>query len=474
MRTNDLAAATRLYLDQFAAGARESAELSLQVAAQRVVDADPERRLSVARDPIARRMVTAWLLASSDWMAPREFENTQDSEGLPDVQRWLDTLETLGAAEVPLAEQLALLCYRSGNWKTARRWIELSGDSPVADWLEAKLLLREGNRRGAAELFARVVNRLPFPPPPLTQGEKPAFAESLTDSADAVPARRMALGELGVLHLTQGDYTQALDALIRSGYWLDAAYVAERVLTTEELRTYVDSHWPEVAADSPKAMSPVTEDPTTPAGQRHRIRYLLGRRLTRESEGLHATAYYPAEWQSPHRRFLSHLGIGEDASRTSLDRARNRFAAAWIARTNGLELLGTEVAPDWAIWSGAYEFGPTTEERTSLKAHHVPPTPKELSRSAAHTPDPDRRFHYRYQAAFLAWDAAQWMPDNDPETAQMLYAAGNWLKARDPKTADLFYKALVRRCRGTELGDAADRQRWFPELDATGKPIVTR
>jgi len=474
LRTNDVAAATRLYLDQFAAGDRESAGLSLQVAAQRVVDADPERRLSVARDPIARRMVTAWLLASSDWMAPRDFENTQDSEGLPDVQRWLETLETLGAAEVPLAEQLALLCYRSGNWKAARRWIELSGDSPIADWLHAKLLLRDGNLVESAALYSRVVARIPFPPPSLVAGEKPAFPESLVDGSDSVPARRMILGELGVLRLTQGDFTQALDALLRSGYWLDAAYVAERVLTTRELKAYVDSHWPPPPDNPSQTDTKPSWDSTSTAGQSERLRYLLGRRLTRESQGVEATPYYPAEWQTQHRRFLTHLGIGEDATRDPLDRARNRFTAAWIARTNGLELLGTEVSPDWAIWSGSYEFGPSPEERASLKAPHVPPTPKELARATAHAPDPDRRFHYRYQAAFLAWDAAQWMPNNDPETAQMLYTAGLWLKARDPKTADLFYKALVRRCRGTELGDAADRQRWFPELDATGKPIVTR
>ena len=56
----------------------------------------------------------------------------------------------------------------------------------------------------------------------------------------------------------------------------------------------------------------------------------------------------------------------------------------------------------------------------------------------------------------------------------MLWTAGRWLKVRDPEFADLFYKALVHRCRKTELGDAADRQRWFPELDENGKPVVTR
>ncbi len=47
-------------------------------------------------------------------------------------------------------------------------------------------------------------------------------------------------------------------------------------------------------------------------------------------------------------------------------------------------------------------------------------------------------------------------------------------RADDPKTADVFYKTLVRRCRKSVLGDAADRQRWFPELDAQGNPVVTR
>ena len=85
-----------------------------------------------------------------------------------------------------------------------------------------------------------------------------------------------------------------------------------------------------------------------------------------------------------------------------------------------------------------------------------------------HVPDPDERFHYRYTAASLAWEAARLMPNNSDDTARVLCIAGSWLKHRDPQAADLFYKALVRRCRKTALGAEADRLRWFPILDGNG------
>src|SRR5439155_23605100 len=95
----------------------------------------------------------------------------------------------------------------------------------------------------------------------------------------------------------------------------------------------------------------------------------------------------------------------------------------------------------------------------------------ELRRVAQHRADPEARFHYRYQAAFLALDAARLLPDNSDETARILCTAGSWLKNRDPQTADLFYKALVRRCRKTALGAEADRKHWFPRIDEQGNLV---
>ena len=134
--------------------------------------------------------------------------------------------------------------------------------------------------------------------------------------------------------------------------------------------------------------------------------------------------------------------------------------------------MGTELAPDWSIHGGAYDWGLNWEDRlshghdTKLNA----PTAQELERATQNRPDPDARFHYRYQAASLAWEAAKLMPDNCDETARVLCTAGTWLKLRDPDTADLFYKALVRRCRKTAIGEQADWMRWFPALDENGNP----
>ena len=56
------------------------------------------------------------------------------------------------------------------------------------------------------------------------------------------------------------------------------------------------------------------------------------------------------------------------------------------------------------------------------------------------------------------------MPNESDETARLLCEAGTWLKIHDPKAADRFYKAMVLRCGTTQLGQQADKRRWFPPL----------
>ena len=137
-----------------------------------------------------------------------------------------------------------------------------------------------------------------------------------------------------------------------------------------------------------------------------------------------------------------------------------------------MELVGTEVEPDWHVHGGNYEEGVTVADRATNDAAKVlVASEDEVSRATRHKADPEARFHYRYQAAALAWEAAKLMPDNSDETARVLWTAGTWLKNRDPETADFFYKALVRRNRKTALGQEADRIRWFPQLDEQGNII---
>jgi hypothetical protein len=202
--------------------------------------------------------------------------------------------------------------------------------------------------------------------------------------------------------------------------------------------------------------------------QTSNIRYLLARRLTRESRGAEARPYYPAEWLPAYDQFMQALTAGWNESLAAEQRSKALADAAFVARTNGMELFGTESGPDWHMYDGNFEAGVTEDSRTNGEPEVLAPSADELKRAAENKTDPDRRFHYRYQATALAWEAAKLLPDNSDDTARLLCTAGSWIKYTDPKAADLFYKTLVRRCRKTAIGARADKIRWFPELDEEG------
>jgi hypothetical protein len=342
----------------------------------------------------------------------------------------------------------------------ALRWVNRAGSSPTAQWLKAKLLLRAGRIGQATELLSQIVDSFPLDEPTneIAPDDLPfASRLSVLDNSENenFTAGHYIRGELGALRLSRREYTQSLDLLLRGNFWGDAAYVADRVLATDELKTYVDQNWPAVIpsddedkTESAKAIEHLTTE----------IRYLLARRLARENHGNEARPYYPPEQVPQFDQFMGALAVGWDESLAGHERAKALAAAAYIARTNGLELLGTETSPDWQMFGGQYE-GVTAENRTNEDATVVFASSDELKRFDESKPDPDKRFHYRYQAASLALEASKLMPNNSDETARLLCDAGTWLKAQDPLTADIFYKNLVRRCRKTDIGAVADEIR---------------
>lgn len=461
--------AIELYLEQLAAG-DDSAINSLQWVANAVL-MESESLTELARHEQAQKVITAHLISGDEFRTPPDETEAPGTNGA--VANWLNAVEAAGVSDVDSAEKLALAAYQVGAYDIAQRWIKLAKQSTVALWVQAKLELRAGRLKEAGALLARVAARLPVAP---TTNAPVSLAECLSgpfenNHSGAPTAGEQVLAELGVLRLHRGEFTAALDALLRADFWGDAAYVAERVLTTEELKDYVDRNWP-LAPDKAK-ISPGEDGEevfSVEEAQRENIRYLLGRRLTRELRGGEARAYYPTNWLPQFDVLVEQLITGWNESFPQAERAKALLSAAWITRTNGMELLGTELAPDYHIWDGSFEYGVTKDAREPEAVDGTInfATTNELQRATAHTADPERRFHYRYQAAFMAGRAASMMPDNSDEKALALCQAGTWLKERDAVTADLFYKALVLRCRKTALGAEADRRRWFPPLDAAG------
>lgn len=466
-KRRNLKRAVQLYLEQFATGDTSALD-SLRIVASSALSSERSTSLEhLAADAKAQRVITAYLISRR--ASALDLRRTQDDA----VKRWLEAVEAANVLDVNSTEQLALAAYQAGEMDQAQRWINRSQSSPVSQWLQAKLLLRSGKVEQAAGLLAKVIRRFPFEPP--GTNSPATFADNLSveinpEYRDRITSGRQAFGELGVLRLARREYAQALDSLLRSGYWMDAAFVAERVLSADELKAYVDRSWPNVPNDERQEPAANENEETHPAMLRQKVRYLLARRLMRLNRAEEAGDYFPPQWQLQFGALMQSLRNGWDETQASEQRARSLFTAAIIARTNGLELYGTEVGPDWRIHGGNFAEGVTAQGRTNESFQILSASTDELRRSATHHPEPEKRFHYRYQAASLAWEAAKLLPDNSDETARVLCTAGSWLKRRDPKTADFFYKALVRRCRKTAIGKQADQMRWFPVLDEQGNP----
>jgi len=445
LRQGRYEAAVELLLEQREAG-DPTAGPSLRLAAQQILRQDATVLCRVAKDPAVQRVVTAFLLSLSK----------DDADNAANVNRAEPWLQAARAANVPAlagVERLAWAAYQVGDVKAAESWLaESPADAPVTLWLRAKLSLRAGDAVQAAALLAKAARA--FPP----QEQWPAATEEKDADPPFTPRDRVQ-GELAVLQLHRGQFVEALDLLLKAGFWRDGAYLAERVLTPDELVAYVKT-LPTPFPPKPAAANKDTDTDTT-AGDAPDIRYLAARRLLRQGRSAEARSWYPVKLQPRMDAYVTALHTGQDAARSAADRAQALWQAATLARWYGLALLGTEVEPDWALYGGNYELDATGTKRATSEEKINAPSAAELERLKAQ-PAPEHRFHYRYVACDHAWAAAALLPDESDETARILCQAGGWLKNRDPKGALRFYKALIERCGTTALGKDAKTRHWFP------------
>ena len=441
---------------------------SLQHTSREALKAGPDALVPVARSPEARGALTAFLAwrHEAPWGSQYGDWGEGGAAGAPDphaahIARWLAAVKAAGLKDVWGAERLAWVAYQGADYEAAREWLKLAPERDgLTSWVRAKLLLRDGKLAQAEELLAQAASRLR--PAKLTEEEADRYRP--WGAGGRIATGPLASGEDGAVLTTLGRYPEALHAYLHGGFWLDAAYLAERVLTLDELKAYVDEHWPAIRTgdDSPDWFEGVTQPGSL--GVAHDIRYLLGRRLARAGRLGEAAAYLPAASQPWIAELDKNLAQGRDAGQPVLDRARAFFEAACVTRHYGMALLGTEIDPDWRIYDGQYEMGgfpmPFAQRR---KNKHLVPGPDEEEREEKNRLDPFLRFHYRYKAADLAWQAAALLPDGSDQKAETLATAGTWLKSR---SANRFYKELTRCCSNTDLGREAADKRWIPDVEA--------
>lgn len=449
----------------------------------------------VMADEFLRRVQMLHLIESAHVASGWENGFRSTSQGGWDIPKWLDSFEKAGIRNQKEAVLLAWITYNAAQFEAARRWLALApADDINALALRGKLAAMRGERREAERNLKLIAAKISTPEPH-------ARAEwEIGQSLQSTPLRvqnypevrhHKLLADLGVAQVSRNDFAGALNTFLRSDYHRDAAYVAERLLSVEELLALSRSgKLPKLA----KLSVPDTDPPPKPMtigflerkyggwGAPQEVDpfvFLVARRLAREGYFKDACRILPDDLALALQRFASELRRSNDSKLAKAERASAAWVASQIQRRLGMELFGFEGGPDHAFCGGSFElenFARIRAERLWVPLwvtpgdanRHTPvfkATVDELWRARHYGPRHELRFHYRYAAADLAWKAASCLPDDSEATAQILATAGSWLKHRDPKAADRFYKALVNRNPTVPLAREADAKRWFPPVN---------
>ena len=188
-------------------------------------------------------------------------------------------------------------------------------------------------------------------------------------------------------------------------------------------------------------------------------------------------------------QYLEFIRIGNNHSESGDERALCLYNAAKIMRWYGMELCGTQSAPDdaplgqWGIDADFEDcpnckYDPETDRwavvcKEHQRAYGYLSASSEELRDMAYYPGEkhvaaaprNQRFHYRYRAAELARQAADLAQDEDLRALANLFG-GECLRIRTPRKADFFYKRLVKQSPHSAIAKIADKLRWFPNCPA--------
>lgn len=419
--------AVRLYAQQAAAGSR-IALLSLREVAAWLIDR-PDFLQDVASEPIVRRLLVTYVVA----------RNGQEiwGEGVGDdesAERVIDAI--LAQPELPTGDdvdRLAALAYQTARYDVAEKLTQ-QARLPLGLWVRAKLGLRRGDRAAAARDWTAAL----------------AATASGTGARDLDDQAKLRLrGELAVMRVAEGQYMESLRLLfpVAENYWGDVIYIAERVLTVDELKTFVDG----LQSAPPASGASYGWLGLEP---RASLRLLLGRRLIRAGRNDEAVAYFPTEprksdedppkplpsFADEARTYVDAVAAAAPGSRwQSISRAEALFKVAMLTRRRGMEVMGTEGPPDESVLGGSFADGvgqsaavdEQDRDPQRLKANRALLGPDEAARVAASAPKPDRRFHYRVLAADRAIEAADLLPRRSQAYAATLCWAARFAKDSD-------------------------------------------
>lgn len=437
-----------------------------------VQKAQTDHRLEeAARDEVLRQIVTAQILCSTYFPA-----DVNDAEQ-PRLPNWLGAIRKAHLKHVEGAAALGWIAYNTASFDEAAQWAAMEkSPSPSGQWLMAKLALRKGDFAGAASYMAKVVNAVP-------EDEGYRYNDGYLPKASAA-------ADLAAALLAQGKYLEAFAAFWKGGCWPDAAYLADRVLTTGELVKFARENASLPAKERAELDEPREEVPPVVSfrrGLKNDLLNLTGRRLIREGRLDEGREFLSEPIRKDLDRFQELSAIGADKSKPPRERAKSLFEAATLLRQEGYTWRGTE--DDLDRQSGWYALGGgaalvqsrrtgqewVDEDRENGKTElrpfdpakptplFIPSAPAERKRLSLDKSAREPMSQHIRLAAGIARKAADLLPDNTEETADVLNQAGRWIQDLDNPAADKLYYQIEKRCPETAIGKAVIAKHWFIE-----------
>ncbi|CAK7014380.1 MAG: hypothetical protein MESAZ_02250 [Saezia sanguinis] len=435
----------------------------------------PQLFAHLLNDPVARRvLVTDGMRRTID---RRDGSYPQEADAFRDG--YLSTLADAMAALPDTgphedADRLAALAYRTGRYDLAARFVQIS-DSPLVAWVGAKLALQKGDLNAAADAYALALQ---------------AFAQNDLPTPSIAPGNEaLVYAESGVLALARSDYMQAMQLLWMAYqrnaeleadnpdawyfnqdsdrkffYYGDATYLAERILTTDELKLFVDTHVP--ATDGVELTSGACA--YRPASGNDCLRWLLARRLMRDARYDEAASYFPASYANMSGEHVdlpaqaqAYAQALSDSGRfwqTDITKAQHLFNAAMLLRLYGKELIGYQGHLGNDNWAGVHKGPPISYMRQTFAASDWEGA-DELARYNATVSQPEKRWYYRHVAIGLVEQAADKVPARSQAFAAMLCHASGW---GDDESKKRLYARYVREGAMVDWGFNPD---YCPEPD---------
>lgn len=462
--------AIELYAMQAAAGSQSGRTSLLFIA--RKLNATPELLSAGLRIPIVFRLMTSYAFARGfeamdddqknqyAQQAEDQYANPDFSAGVDHVfvtpNHLLDAILQASNSNNVLAEgmdRIAAALYRAGRFDQAGEFAKRQ-DSYLAHWVLAKLALRSGDSKKAAAEYGKVIRMVPA-------DEYWVASDTVIDYDPARNIQCRARGEAGTLALTQGDFDEALKFFWDAGnaYTGDLSYVAERVLSIEALQQFVDTHAQPVTLIKHDANDYAPEYYAVPVDEQtgrwnsqyphYLLRSILARRLMRHAQYELALPYFDNPVHRATAKKLSEIKRRIDQT-DGVNKAEVLFAAARLIREQGMEIMGFELSPDFAVYDGAYGELSVSNTNNGDAMKHSPEmnsfiTASETERLKLSQASPNKRYHYRYVAVKLAEQAADLVPARSQAFAAMLCTATSWVLMRDRVEGERLYKRYLKQ-----------------------------